>query len=68
LLEPQLRKSNIQVVKNYAPAPPRVFGNGGKASAGLHNLVLNARDAMFDGGTINAGDQRSAMRTRSLSR
>ncbi|HTH38910.1 MAG TPA: ATP-binding protein, partial [Pyrinomonadaceae bacterium] len=52
LLEPQLRKSNIQVVKNYAPAPPRVFGNGGKLQQVFTNLVLNARDAMFDGGTI----------------
>ncbi|NOT47369.1 MAG: PAS domain S-box protein [Acidobacteria bacterium] len=30
LLEPQLRKSNVSVVKNYAEVPPRVFGNSGK--------------------------------------
>ncbi len=52
LLEPQLRKSNVQVVKNYAAAPPRVFGNGGKLQQVFTNLILNARDAMFDGGTI----------------
>ncbi len=38
LLEPQLRKSNVQVVKNYAPAPPRVFGNGGKLQQVFTNL------------------------------
>ena len=55
LLEPQLRKSNVKVVKNYATAPPRVFGNGGKLQQVFTNLILNARDAMFDGGTITLG-------------
>lgn len=52
LLEPQLRKSNVSVLKNYAPVPPRVFGNAGKLQQIFTNLILNARDAMFDGGTI----------------
>jgi two-component system, NtrC family, sensor kinase len=52
LLEPQLRKSNIAVLKNYTPIPPRVFGNAGKLQQVFTNLILNARDAMFDGGTI----------------
>lgn len=52
LLEPQLRKSNVSVVKNYADVPPKVFGNGGKLQQVFTNLVLNARDAMYDGGTI----------------
>lgn len=52
LLEPQLRKSNVSVLKNYATVPPRVFGNSGKLQQVFTNLILNARDAMFDGGTI----------------
>jgi two-component system, NtrC family, sensor kinase len=52
LLEPQLRKSNVGVVKNYSPTPPRVFGNGGKLQQVFTNLVLNARDAMLSGGSI----------------
>jgi len=52
LLEPQLRKSNISIVKDYAPLPPRVYGNGGKLQQVFTNLILNARDAMFGGGTI----------------
>lgn len=52
LLEPQLRKSNVTVVKNYSAASPMVFGNGGKLQQVFTNLVLNARDAIFDGGSI----------------
>jgi PAS domain S-box-containing protein len=52
LLEPQLRKSNVDVVKFYAPIPPLVFGNAGKLQQVFTNLVLNARDAMLSGGRI----------------
>lgn len=52
LLEPQMRKSNIEIVKNYADVPPKVFGNAGKLQQVFTNLIINARDAMFGGGTI----------------
>ncbi|HKX82942.1 MAG TPA: ATP-binding protein, partial [Pyrinomonadaceae bacterium] len=52
LLEPQLRKSNVEVVKFYAPIPPMVFGNAGKLQQVFTNLILNARDAMISGGRI----------------
>jgi two-component system NtrC family sensor kinase len=52
LLEPQLRKSNVEVVKFYSPNPPMVFGNAGKLQQIFTNLVLNARDAMLSGGRI----------------
>ncbi len=52
LLEPQLRRSNISIKKDYASAPPKVFGNGGKLQQVFTNLILNARDAMYEGGTI----------------
>jgi two-component system, NtrC family, sensor kinase len=52
LLEPQLRKSNVEIIKSYAPMPPKIFGNGGKLQQVFTNLILNARDAMFNGGTI----------------
>jgi hypothetical protein len=52
LLEPQLRKSNVEIVKNYTSKPPRIFGNGGKLQQVFTNLILNARDAMFAGGMI----------------
>ena len=65
LLEPQLRKSNVSILKNYAAIPPRVYGNAGKLQQVFTNLVLNARDAMFDGGTITlstAVDERDEIR------
>ncbi len=52
LLEPQLRKSNIEMVKDYADGPPAIHGSGGKLQQVFTNLILNARDAMFGGGTI----------------
>lgn len=52
LLEPQLRKSRIETVKNYAAAPPRIYANAGKLQQVFTNLILNARDAMAGGGQI----------------
>jgi hypothetical protein len=52
LLEPQLRKSNVEIVKHYTAVPPRIFGNGGKLQQVFTNLILNARDAMVSGGQI----------------
>ncbi|MBS1794643.1 MAG: PAS domain S-box protein [Acidobacteria bacterium] len=52
LLEPQMRKSSIEIVKNYAPDDPKIFGNAGKLQQVFTNLILNARDAMIGGGRI----------------
>ncbi|MGI8641334.1 MAG: ATP-binding protein [Pyrinomonadaceae bacterium] len=52
LLEPQMRKSRVEIVKNYVAIPPKVFGNAGKLQQVFTNLIINARDAMLGGGTI----------------
>jgi len=52
LLEPQLRKSNVEIFKSYTDLPPRIFGNSGKLQQVFTNLILNARDAMISGGRI----------------
>jgi two-component system, NtrC family, sensor kinase len=52
LLEPQLRKSQVSIAKNYAKTAPKVYGDGGKLQQVFTNLIMNARDAMFEGGTI----------------
>jgi len=52
LLETQLRKSNIEIVKNYGEALPSILGSSGKLQQVFTNLVLNARDANPAGGTI----------------
>lgn len=52
LLEPQMRKSQVEIVKNYAGVLPKMYGNGGKLQQVFTNLIINARDSMFAGGEI----------------
>jgi two-component system, NtrC family, sensor kinase len=52
LLEPQMRKSQVEVIKKYSGTKPKVLGNAGKLQQVFTNLILNARDAMLAGGTI----------------
>ena len=52
LLEPQLRKSEVEIIKDYVKSPPKILGNAGKIQQVFTNLILNARDAMFGGGAI----------------
>jgi PAS domain S-box-containing protein len=53
LLEPQLRNHQIEIIRAYVSEAPRVFGNSGKLQQVFTNLLLNARDAIPDGGQIN---------------
>ncbi len=52
LLEPQLRHSQIEIIKAYDETSPIIYGNGGKLQQVFTNLILNARDAIIGGGTI----------------
>ena len=52
LLEPQLRQSRIEIVRDYDTALPAAYGNAGKLQQIFTNLILNARDAIPDGGRI----------------
>ena len=52
LLEPQLRRSQIEIVRDYENDAPLVYGNGGKLQQVFTNLILNARDAIPNGGRI----------------
>ena len=52
LLEPQLRGNRIEIVRDYDPDSPAVFGNAGKLQQVFTNLLLNARDAIPAGGSI----------------
>ena len=52
LLEPQLRRNQIEIVRRYDPDAPAVYGNAGKLQQVFTNLILNARDAIPEGGRI----------------
>lgn len=65
LLEPQLRQNHVEIEREYAADLPRVYGNAGKLQQVFTNLLLNARDAIPDGGRItlraSASDARDAL-------
>lgn len=52
LLEPQLRRNQIEIVRSYDKDAPEAYGNAGKLQQVFTNLILNARDAIPDGGRI----------------
>jgi PAS domain S-box-containing protein len=52
LLEPQLRRSLIEIVRHYDPDIPKAYGNAVKLQQIFTNLILNARDAIPEGGRI----------------
>jgi len=52
LLEPQLRHSRIEIVREYDAELPRAFGNAGKLQQVFTNLILNARDAIVESGQV----------------
>jgi PAS domain S-box-containing protein len=52
LLEPQLRRSQVEILRRYDEQLPPAFGNAGKLQQVFTNLILNARDAIPSGGQI----------------
>jgi PAS domain S-box-containing protein len=49
LLEPQLRRGHIEIVREYDHHLPQVLGNSVKLQQVFTNLILNARDSISNG-------------------
>ncbi len=49
LLEPQLRRSQIEIIRDYGDSLPKVHGNSVKLQQVFTNLILNARDSIANG-------------------
>src|SRR5436305_3481506 len=49
LLEPQLRRSQIEIIRDYGDGLPSVHGNSVKLQQVFTNLILNARDSISNG-------------------
>ena len=49
LLEPQLRRSQIEIIREYTDNLPQVYGNSVKLQQVFTNLILNARDSIANG-------------------
>ncbi|HUF03256.1 MAG TPA: ATP-binding protein [Aridibacter sp.] len=52
LLEPQIRKSKIEIVRGYSKVPLKIDGNPGKLQQVFTNLIINAQDAILHEGSI----------------
>jgi signal transduction histidine kinase len=66
LMERPLSSTKIEIVRNIEPQLPDVFGSADPLKQVFLNLVINARDAMPDGGrlTVTAGQSDNAVFVR----
>src|SRR6266404_1712612 len=58
ILKYKLRKKNIAVTREYADALPRIKAYGSELNQVWTNLIVNAADAMREGGTLKVRTKR----------
>jgi two-component system, NtrC family, sensor kinase len=59
LLEHQFRNTQVQIMRQFGDGLPNTIGNANKLQQVFMNLLLNARDAMPNGGTLTISTQSS---------
>src|SRR5260221_12720847 len=64
LFEPPLRGRRVDLVRSVEDGLPPVQGNRGRLQQVLMNLLLNAVDAMPDGGRLTVGARAETGRVR----
>ena len=55
LVRPDAQKHHIQIVENYPPALPPISVDSQQVQQAILNILLNATQAMPDGGTLSIG-------------
>lgn len=58
ILKYKLRKKNIQLINDYAESLPRIRAYGGELNLVWTNLIVNAVDAMSEGGKLKVRTKR----------
>jgi len=53
LVNVELRHAKVELIKNYAPNPPKILGDEKQLGQVFLNLILNAVEAMPNGGTLH---------------
>ena len=64
LMEPNLNHHQITLVKNFDPDLPQVQSDRDKLKQGIMNIMLNAMEAMPEGGTVEVEASRHGDRVR----
>jgi PAS domain S-box-containing protein len=55
IFEPQFKKKNIEIIRRFAPEVPWVYADRNQMQQVMINLLVNASDAMPEGGRIAIG-------------
>lgn len=61
----EIKTGSIEIIEDFDPELPKIYGNKGQIMEALLNIIKNARDAMKEGGRIyiSTGTEKAGERT-----